>query len=224
MKIIFLLFLFPAVAIALDTRLAVPPYQIPTFQNSPHFKNAVPAILPAVVVESDGLYRAVINCFPERVVWGIEVTAQAGLRDTFDNSNSITSFDTSGLSKHYIGVVASMPLYSASEVNAERRMETQRRGDVAASIKELLAALSKKRRAQRELGLYTSLESRSQSRVNLGIVDSVEQVGYLEKVVTAQSSLDDAVAAIDGARLSLIGQCRDEVVDGINDYILGLIK
>jgi hypothetical protein len=220
--VVFALVLSP-IASALDSRLEIPPYQIPTYDGKPHdFKAYIPPLKSAPRIDVDGLFRAVINCFPERIQWGVEVSLQGGLRETFDKSNSITTFDTSGLSKHYIGIVASMPLYSATEINTERRAEVDRREKVAVAVKELLAAIAQRHRAERELGIFVSVNARSQQRVAIGIAPAEEQIGYLEKVASAQSSFDEATAAIDGARLALVGQCRDEVATGVNEYIIEL--
>jgi len=89
---------------------------------------------------------------------------------------------------------------------------------IVAALRFLLG-LSGRRRAQRELGLYASLEARSQQRVGLGLTEAAEQIGYLEKVAQAQAKLDDANASIEGARLALVGQCRDEVANEVNDYL-----
>ena len=196
----------------------IPPYQIPTFSGrESDFKARLPAMAPAPHVNGDAVFKTVVNCFPERVQWGLELDAVAGTRWTDDSG--ITTFDSSGLARHYVGIVAKMPLYSATEINRERQTEYQRREQVASNIKALLSGLSERRRAQRELGLYASLEARSQQRVGLGLAEATEQIGYLEKVAQAQAKLDDANASIEGARLALVGQCRDEVANEVNDYL-----
>ena len=108
-------------------------------------------------------------------------------------------------------------------MTAERTKEYQRRQEVAANVSALLKAVADRRRAERELGLFASLEARSQKRVYLGVAEAVEQVTYLEKVAQSQSDLDASQAAIEGARLALVGQCRDEVADEVNGYLLRLV-
>lgn len=200
----------------------VPPYQIPTFREArPDFK-AVPPLAPAPSVDSDAVFRVVVNCFPERVQWGVELDVVGGAR--YVDDNQISTFDTAGLARYYVGVVAKMPLYSATELNRERAEEYSRRAQVADNLRMLLQALADRRRAQREIGLYSSLEARSQQRVGLGIVGVDEQVGYLEKVAQAQATLDDAAARIEGARMALVGQCRDGVADEVNRYLTEITK
>ena len=202
--------------------LKIPPYRIPTFSGKPNdFKKFAPAMQTAMKVDSDLLFNAVVNCFPERVPWGLELDAIGGAR--YAEQNTITTFDTSGLSRYYVGVVAKLPLYSAEELNKQRQAELTRREAVASNVKIFLSALASQRRAKRQLGLFTSLEARAQERVALGLADTTEQIGYLEKVIDAQSQLDDAEAALDGSRLSLSGQCRDEMIDVVNNHILSLI-
>lgn len=207
-----------------QTDLKIPPYQIPTFSGKENnFKKYgfAPPMQPAMAVDSDMLFTAVVNCFPERVPWGLELDAVGGAR--YAEQNAISTFDTSGLSRYYVGVVAKLPLYSAEELNRQRQSEYNRRGEVAKHIEALLTALSAQRRAKRQLGLFTSLEARAQERVALGLADSSEQITYLEKVIEAQSKLDDSEAGLSGARLALIGQCRDEMADAVNNHILQLI-
>ena len=69
-----------------------------------------------------------------------------------------------------------------------------------------------------------SLEARSQKRVALGVTETPEQVRYLEKVVKAQSNLDDANAKILAARLVLAGQCREGVAEQVNAYLTGITR
>jgi hypothetical protein len=201
---------------------AIPPYEIPTYSGEhPDFKGPIPAMRPAPQVDADGMFRMVVNCYPVKSKWQVELDAVAGTRYT-DGDGGITTFDTSGLARHYVGLVAKMPLYSAQELDREREREYHRRTDTATRIAELLQALADRQRAQRELGLYTSLEARAQKRVAIGVAETTEQVSYLEKVATAQSNLDAARAKILGARLALVGQCRDEVLDEVNGYLMGV--
>lgn len=200
----------------------IPPYQIPTFDGAQRdFRSPIPAMQPAPAINGGAIFNMVINCFPERIKWGLEVEAVAGIRES---ANGVTTFDTSGLARHYVGIVARMPLYSATEINRERQEEYRRRQEVADRISKLLAGLAYRRRAQRELGLYSSLEARAQARVAMGIVEASEQIGYLEKVAQAQSKLDDANARIEGARLALVGQCRDGVAAEVNAYLTEITR
>jgi hypothetical protein len=203
--------------------LFIPPYQIPNFDGSKReIKAPVPAMAPATVVDGDEILRIVINCYPERAPWKLDFDLVAGAR--MSEGNTITTFDSSGISKYYVGVVAKMPLYNSGELDKERQQEFKRRGEIASNIQAFMKAIADRRRSQRELGLYTSLEARSQARVATGIAAAEEQVGYLEKVAGAQAGLDASRAAIEGARLSLVSQCRDEVANDVNEYLAEVAK
>lgn len=196
----------------------VSPYQIPAYDGHPRdFKAPVPAMATAPTIDGDVIFTTIAHCVPEEVPWTLDIKAVGGARAT--ENNTISTFDSSGLSRYYVGIVAEMPLYSATEINRERQMQYTRRAEVAANIQALLKGLADRRRAQRELGLYASLEARSQARVAAGIVEVSEQVAYLEKVAAAQATLDSAAAQIEGARLALVGQCRDTVAEQVNDYL-----
>lgn len=99
-------------------------------------------------------------------------------------------------------------------------LEYQRRMQTTETIKGLLTAVAAKRRADRMMGLYTALESRSKERVKQGVSSAEEQIAFLEKTAATQGELDAANAAIEASRLALIGQCRPEVEEEVNGYIL----
>lgn len=195
----------------------IPPYEIPTYDGKPlNFQEPVPAMRPAPKVNGDGIFQVIVNCYPVKSKFALDIELTGGARYSED---AITTFDNSGLSRYYVGIVAKMPLYSATELDRQREREYRRRTETADSIKALMKGLADRRRAQRELGLYSSLEARSQKRVAVGVVSVEEQVGYLEKVAQSQARMDDAQASIEGSRLGLVAQCRDGVADQVNDYL-----
>ena len=61
-------------------------------------------------------------------------------------------------------------------------------------------------------------------QVQQGIAPAEEQIGYLKEVAASVGDLDAANAAIVSARLSLSGQCRDEVADRVNNYLTEITK
>lgn len=201
----------------------VMPFQFPTYDGQGgNFRAHVPELAPFPDLDTEELFKVVVNCFPERVPWGLELKAVAGARYT-DSTNTVSTFDTAGLSKYYAGVVAEIPLFSASEINAERRTEYQRRTQLSENIASFIKGLAAMRRAWREIGMYNAATLRSQERVKEGIAPTTEQVGYVEKVAEAYSKLDDAKAAVEAARLSLYGQCRNEVADEVNSYLVSVV-
>jgi hypothetical protein len=195
----------------------IQPFEIPTLRGNKRDFHYIPPVKLSRQIDADGVFRMVVNCFPERPQWGLDVKAVAGAR--FAEENTISTFDTSGLSRYYAGIVAEMPLYSAEEQFRIRDAETKRRGEAAANVAALLKALADRDRALRMVGIGESVEARSQYRVHEGIAPAEEQIAYLKEVAGSMGDLDAANAAIVAARLALVGQCRDEVAETVNDYL-----
>lgn len=108
---------------------------------------------------------------------------------------------------NYVGIVASMPLYSGRELDREKEREYMRRKDTAKAVADFVTAIAGRNHAVRELALYRSLEARSAVRVKEGIIEATEQVGYLEKVASSQEKLINEEAKIMESRLLLSGMC-----------------
>jgi hypothetical protein len=195
----------------------VQPYQIPTLKGTKRDFRHIPPIKLAPVLDADGIFRMIINCFPERPQWGVEVKAVSGIRYT--DGRGISTFDTAGLSKYYAGIVAEMPLYSTDELNKVRTQEYNRRQDVAKNVASLLKALANRQRALRMVGIAESIEARSQIRVAEDLAPAEEQITNLEKVAQYVGDLDAANAEIVAARLALAGQCRHEEYENVNNYL-----
>ena len=117
-----------------------------------------------------------------------------------------------------------MPLYSATEINRERAEELSRRRNIAGTLQTLAKALSDRRRAEREVGYFAALEARAARRVQIGVAESSEQIDFGREYIAALNKLDEARATIDGARIALVGQCRDEVRGQVNAYLLEVVK
>jgi hypothetical protein len=63
------------------------------------------------------------------------------------------------------------------------------------------------------VGINESVEARSQYRVNEGLAPAEEQIANLKAVADKVGDLDEANAA------ALAGQCRDDVVENVNEYL-----
>lgn len=195
----------------------VKPYTIPTLTGEIKDFHHLPPVKIAKAIDADAVFGMIVNCIPEQPRWGIEIKAVAGLRYT--QNNTISTFDTAGLSKYYGGIVAEMPLYSADERFRIREVEVKRRGEIAANIAALLKALADRDRALRLVGIEEAAEARSQMRVREGIAPAEEQMALLREVASRTSELVAANSAITAARLALAGQCREEVAETVNDYL-----
>lgn len=202
-------------------REIAPPYQVPTFTGENiDFHEIKPAPNPAKTVDADLITHTVNACYPVAPM-NLEVAVKVGTN--YRPTNSAGTIQTADSASYYAGVVASLPLYSGVEIDREQKLAIDRKEKTAGLVAQMLTALSTKRRAERMLTLYASLEKRSQKRVADGIVAVDEQIGYLEKVAQTQGELDGANAQIEGSRLALIHQCTDHDIERLNNFILSEI-
>ncbi len=216
-----LLLMLSATVHAEEKTEIVPPYQVPTFTGeTTDWHTMKPAINPAKTVNADLIVETINHCYPVPAM-NIEIGLKVGT--TFKPPSTGQTVQSLDASQYYAGIVATMPLYSGVEIDKEQKLAIDRKLNTAAVVSTMLTALSTKRRAERMLGLYLSLEKRSQKRVQEGIVAVEEQIAMLEKVATTQGELDAANAQIEGSRLSLIHQCKPEDVERLNNFILNEI-
>ncbi|MFK0572512.1 hypothetical protein [Endozoicomonas sp.] len=88
-------------------------------------------------LDSDGIFLQAINCYPEPTKFYVELNLEAGLR-----TQGVVTADNTTIGKEYIGIVASMPLYSATELNRQREREYMRRTGTAELIGRFLTAIA----------------------------------------------------------------------------------
>jgi len=218
-----LLLLLSISAIAEEKTPVLQPFEIPTYTGSAvDWKKIKPAINKLPTVDGDAIFKLVNTCYPLKSGFGLDVSLKAGL--TYKDTSSSSQINTLDSNRYYAGIVANMPLYSDIEIDKERKLEYQRRMQTTDTIKALLSAVATKRKSERLLGLFAALEKRSQERIRVGVASVDEQIAFLEKVATAQGDLDIANATIEASRLALIGQCRPDVAEQVNDFIIGQIK
>ncbi len=224
LNIFLLLFLLQTTAAAEEHKPPeIKPFEIPTFTGKAvDWKNPKPAINKLPTIDGDAIFKVVNRCYPLKSGFGLDISLKAGAtyKDTA-GSNQINTLDSN---KYYAGIVANMPLYSDVEIDKDRKLEYQRRMQTTDTIKALLTGVATKRRAERLMGLYEALEKRAQERIKNGLAETAEQISFLEKVATTQGELDQANASIEASRLALIGQCRPDAEQEVNDYILNQIK
>ena len=76
------------------------------------------------------------------------------LRAAIRSSDVLDLQDTAtGLGKSYVGIVASMPLYSGKELDREKEREYMRRKDTASAVAAFVTAIASRNHAIRELAL-----------------------------------------------------------------------
>ena len=198
-------------------------FEIPTFTGKPvDWNHQKPAINPLPKINGDAIFKVVNRCYPLKSGFGLDISLKTGA--TYKDTASSNQINTLDSNKYYAGIVANMPLYSDVEIDKDRKLEYQRRIQTTDTIKALLTGVATKRRAERLMGLYEALEKRAQERIKNGLAETAEQISFLEKVATTQGELDQANANIEASRLALIGQCRPDAEQEVNEYILNQIK
>ena len=196
----------------------IKPYELPTLKGrAPHYNKPLPALLPAPKVDSDTIFNSVLNCYPEKSKFKIDLNLIAGVRSNFDEYDND---DWPEISEHYIGIVGKMPLYSTTEQSRERQWEYQRRTQTATMVASFAQSLAERNYAYRLMGLYLSLEARSQTRVEQGVANVAEQVTYLEKVASTHKEVLAHEAKIVEYRLALVSMFDNEQAEAMNDYLL----
>lgn len=195
----------------------VTPFELPTIKgNSPHFNTPIPALKAAPKIDPDTIFDIITHCYPEKSKFKIDLSLVAGVK------SSINQYDASNwpdITEHYVGIVGKMPLYSTTEQARERQWEYQRRTATATAVSAFAEALANRNHAYRELGLYLAMEARSQARVRQGVANVKEQVGFLEKVASAQRDILKFEAKVVEQRLTLISMCDDLRAPDINQYL-----
>lgn len=225
MRYSFLLLLVTTVyssAFAAEPKPVIKPFEIPTFEGKPvDWNHPKPAINKLPVIDGDAIFEMINRCYPLKSGFGLDISLRVGANYKPSGNTQINTLDSNS---YYAGIVANMPLYSDIEIDKDRRQEYARRMQTSGTVKELLSAVAVKRKSERMLGLYSALEKRAQERIKQGVAAVDEQIGFLEKVAATQGELDIANATIEASRLALVGQCRPEVVEEVNNYILSEIK
>lgn len=192
-------------------------YKTPTMvDDGLDYHDKPAALVQAPALDADAIYKSVLGCYPEKSKFDIDVDLRASIRssDVLDLEDTAT-----GLGKSYVGIVAKMPLYSGKELDREKEREYVRRKDTAKAVADFVTAIAGRNHAVRELALYRSLEARSAVRVQQGVTEATEQVGYLEKVASSQEKLITEEAKIMESRLLLSGMCDPKNAETIGGWL-----
>lgn len=195
----------------------VTPYQLPTMTgDAPAINDHVAPLIVAPGIDADALFNKLLGCYPTRSKWQIDVDLKAGSRMGEDVAAGANGTD---LGRNYTQIVASMPLYSATELDRKQKNEYDLRGDTAKRVATFVTAISARNHAIRELSLYQSLESRAAVRVQSGVTGAEEQVTYLKEVASSQNAVIKAEADIMESRLALSSLCSKDNYVPINTYL-----
>lgn len=201
------------------------PFEIDTMHgDETHYNADRLPLTKAPVIDSEAVFDAVIACYPTRSRFGgLSVNLQ-GQASTAGQSNTAatTGADSYRLGQNYVGIVATMPLYSDSEIDRKTDREYRRRMDTAQTVARFTQQIAARNQQLRLLSMYRALEARAQKRVQMGIVGAAEQITYLEKVSAAHTALINAESGILEARLKLVGRCRDGAAQRLNEWLKGV--
>lgn len=221
-----------------DTVKSLSPWEADIEQSPPEIKPYIPPTLhgdnvgyiaPRVELEkaphinSEAVFNAVMNCYPARSTFGgLEVKATGRMTTTTVTSTLDDGNNISG--SNYLGIVASIPLYSESEITRRVDREAGRRSDTATAIAAFSEAIARRNQHIRMVSLYRALEKRAAKRVATGIVGATEQIGFLEKVSKSHTALIKAESDILEARLKLVSRCRDSQANKLNTWLKEISK
>lgn len=195
------------VALATPLWAADPPHALPEFQTQTQ-------ILP----DPRDLYQRALDCWPSASHFRAELSIEGRV-----SQRSGTWVDSGGqlasASPASASLVARLPLYSATELDHEREREWMRRRRAAEAVGQLLTQLSDRQRLRQERDLMRALEKRARQRVISGIVDSSEQVRYMERVADLEGQLLRQSGHIERSRLELLGFCDQAHADALDAHL-----
>jgi hypothetical protein len=191
------------------------PFKLPLFSET---KPGGIAIMP--LFDMDMALSEVTNCLPQKSKFQIDIdlVGRASSGDIYDED------ELTNLGKYYIGIVAKIPLYSSAEIEDTVRWESNLRIKISDLIGSIAEDITIAKKALIEINMYSALEKRAQKRIEIGVAYTKEQIDYLEKVLTAHSKKNAAIADIHSARLKIISLCTDEKRARVSRYFNRVIS
>lgn len=190
-------------------------FELPTFSGqTPDFHNVPVLDRQPPRTDFDAVFATVLACYPQKSMFRLDIEAQA-----VASTASLLNQDNTAAGRHYVQIVAKMPLFSTTEYDRVTQFEANIRAKIAEDITAFFEALAMSTQAHRELGLYSTLESRSQARVARGLVDMSEQVEYAKRSIEAAQKVTKWDTAIDGLRVKLTAYCRDSQIPVVSSYL-----
>lgn len=81
----------------------IKPFELPTLKGeAPHYNTPTPALKPAPKIDPDTIFQTVLNCYPEKSKFKLDLNLVVGMRTNLDEYNSD---DWPEISEHYVGIV-----------------------------------------------------------------------------------------------------------------------
>lgn len=189
------------------------PFELETFHGDKTSFNSEPVPLKKVAeINNDKLFAEILKCYPTESLFDGELKFQATASPIKSNDREYDNY--------YAKIVWEMPLYSSSEVSRRVDRENQRRVQTADILANFSESLARKNQALRLVSLYRNLEKRSQARVQKGLVEASEQIGFLEKTAHAHTELLKAKSDVLKYRLQLVSLCTDQKAPKLNELLI----
>lgn len=201
-----------------------PPWQLPRFDGSQakDMNRAQPppgVLAPGPVVDYRSLYDLIITCYPTRSWWRPELGIEGRVAQGSQQTGAVVQ---SAEASTYVGIVATLPLYSTIELDRERERERLRRGEIAAAVGKLVGLVADREVHHRELELMRAIEDRSGRRVAAGVADTAEQITALRNVAGLESKIIQNRADLQAQALVIVGMCKDR--GDVERIVMGLIE
>ena len=109
----------------------------------------------------------------------------------------------------FVGLVATVPLYSGKELDRERDKAAGRKRQAGDDIAVMIENIEKVLHNRRMLAVYKVMETRSKKRVQAGVVPLTEQVDIMEKLSNLQKETITFTAQIGAGYTDLLNGCKD---------------
>lgn len=169
------------------------------------------------------LYERTLACWPSNHRWNAEFSLEARVGQRagawFDSSGYI-----SNVSPSTVSLIAHLPLYSATEIDREYEREAQRRRRVADAVGQLVTQVNDRVHVIQQLALMKMLESRAHKRVLAGIIDTSEQVNFMQQVANLDGQLMKLNGQIEKSKLDLVGICLPNLAPPYEQFLSQEVK
>jgi len=109
----------------------------------------------------------------------------------------------------FVGLVATVPLFSGKELDRERDKLIARKRQATDDIAAMIENIEKVLHDRRMIDIYKTMESRSRTRVKSGVIGLSEQVDIMEKLSSLRKEVITFTAQIGGKYTALLNGCKD---------------
>ena len=108
----------------------------------------------------------------------------------------------------FVGLVATVPLFSGKEMDRERDRTLDRKRQVATDISIMIENVEKVLHNRRMIEIYKIMENRSRKRVQSGSTPLTEQIEVMEKLSNLRKETITFAALVGGKYTALLNSCK----------------